>query len=87
MRVFSEVCVCVCVGVGVCLVKCVCAGVLFEATQVATAESDSELSPEEKINSILPMFRVSTHTRPVFGTHTATQDGVYEIVFDNTYSR
>ncbi len=63
---------------------------LFEATQVAIAEPDKDtedVSPEDKIVSILPMFRMNTHTRPVFGSHTATQDGVYEIVFDNTYSR
>lgn len=67
-----------------------CTAVLFEATQVAMEQPEEaveDLSPEDKVVSILPMFRMNTHTRPVFGTHIATQDGVYEIIFDNTYSR
>lgn len=36
---------------------------------------------------ILPMLRINSHTHPVVGCHTATQDGIYEISFDNAYSR
>ena len=42
---------------------------------------------ERKMSSILPTFRVNTHAHPTIGTHTASQDGVYEITFDNMYSR
>lgn len=44
-------------------------------------------SIEKKVASILPVFRVSTHAHPTIGYHCATQDGVYEILFDNSYSR
>ena len=44
-------------------------------------------SIEKKVASILPLFRVGTHAHPTIGYHCATQDGVYEILFDNTYSR
>jgi len=37
--------------------------------------------------AILPLFRVSAHARPTVGSHTALHDGVYEIIWDNTYSR
>ena len=37
--------------------------------------------------AILPTLRVNAHSHPSVGSHTATQDGVYEIVFDNSYSR
>ena len=37
--------------------------------------------------AILPMFRVNSHGHPFLGSHTATQDGVYEIIWDNSYSR
>jgi hypothetical protein len=40
-----------------------------------------------KIIQILPILRVNTQSHPVFGSHIATQDGVYEILFDNSYSR
>ena len=36
---------------------------------------------------ILPMLRTNAHNHPVVGSHTATQDGIYEIIFDNSYSR
>ena len=39
------------------------------------------------MSSILPIFRVGTHAHPTVGTHTAALDGIYEIIFDNTYSR
>ena len=39
------------------------------------------------MTAILPLFRVNAHARPTVGTHTATHDGVYEIIFDNAYSR
>ena len=39
------------------------------------------------MSSILPIFRVNTHAHPTVGTHIATLDGIYEIIFDNTYSR
>ena len=42
---------------------------------------------QKKMTSILPILRVNSHTHPVIGSHTATQDGIYEIVFDNSYSR
>ena len=44
-------------------------------------------SIEKKVASILPPFRVGTHAHPTIGYHCASQDGVYEILFDNTYSR
>ena len=44
-------------------------------------------SVENKVTAILPMFRVSAHARPTLGSHTAVQDGIYEIIWDNTYSR
>lgn len=44
-------------------------------------------SLDDKMSSILPIFRVSTYAHPTIGTHTASLDGVYEIIFDNTYSR
>ena len=43
--------------------------------------------PEKEVTAILPLFRVNAYTRPTVGTHTATHDGVYEIMFDNAYSR
>ena len=39
------------------------------------------------MTAILPLFRVNAYARPTVGTHTATHDGVYEIIFDNAYSR
>ena len=39
------------------------------------------------VTAILPLFRVNAHAHPTVGTHTATHDGVYEISFDNAYSR
>ena len=39
------------------------------------------------MSAILPIFRVTTQAHPTIGTHTATLDGIYEITFDNTYSR
>jgi hypothetical protein len=65
-------------------------GVLFEATEVATEKEplpSSHESIEKKVMSILPLFRVGTHAHPTVGYHCATQDGIYEILFDNTYSR
>ena len=44
-------------------------------------------SVENKVTAILPMFRVSAHARPTLGSHTAVHDGIYEIIWDNTYSR
>ena len=43
--------------------------------------------PRKEVTAILPLFRVNAHARPTVGTHTATHDGVYEIIFDNAYSR
>lgn len=65
-------------------------GVFFEATEVATEQSpvpDSHEYIDSKMSSILPIFRVGTHAHPTVGTHTASLDGIYEIIFDNTYSR
>ena len=64
-------------------------GVSFEPTEVATEQTPlaSDESVENKITAILPMFRVSAHARPTLGSHTAVQDGIYEIIWDNTYSR
>lgn len=65
-------------------------GVLFEATEVATEQEplpSSHESIEKKVASILPLFRVGTHAHPTIGYHCAAQDGIYEILFDNTYSR
>jgi len=64
--------------------------VSFEATEVATEQtplSTSHESLEKKMIAILPLFRVSAHARPTVGSHTALHDGVYEIIWDNTYSR
>ena len=36
---------------------------------------------------ILPILRVNTHVHPIMGSHAAPQDGVYELLFDNSYSR
>ena len=44
-------------------------------------------SVENKVTAILPMFRVSACARPTLGSRTAVQDGIYEIIWDNTYSR
>ena len=55
--------------------------------EVADFPSMHTQSIEKKVASILPLFRVSTHAHPTIGYHCATQDGVYEILFDNTYSR
>ncbi len=37
--------------------------------------------------AILPTLRVNGYSHPTVGSHTATQNGVYEILFDNSYSR
>lgn len=44
-------------------------------------------SLDRKMCAILPIFRVTTQAHPTIGTHTATLDGIYEITFDNSYSR
>ena len=68
-------------------------GLLFEPTEVAIVENpeptddDNEESPQNKMIPILPILRVNAHSHPAIGSHTATQDGVYEILFDNSYSR
>ena len=43
--------------------------------------------PQKKMVAILPTLRVNSYAHPTVGSHTATQDGVYEILFDNSYSR
>ena len=62
-----------------CTCTCTC---IFEFPSVLCIQSI-----EKKVASILPVFRVGTHAHPTVGYHCATQDGVYEILFDNTYSR
>ncbi|KAL5488790.1 hypothetical protein EMCRGX_G017786 [Ephydatia muelleri] len=61
-------------------------GVSFEPTEVVVNPTPTQ-EPLHKLIPILPTLRISSHIHPAVGYHKATQDGIYEIIWDNSYSR